>query len=98
MKNDGWVRWSQWYRDGDFSFGQMPLRAVQPELQKFKKEAHRLLQETGADHVLYGVEEYDSDGDLEEVRFYLEPMNEDEFEEHVVKKSAGLVVYAVHKR
>lgn len=98
MKNDGWVRWSQWYRDGGFSFGQMPLCTVQPELQKFEKEAHRLLKETGADHVLYGVKEYDRDGELEEVRFYLEPMNEDEFEERVVKKSAGLTVYALHAR
>ena len=52
----------------------------------------------GADHVLYGVKEYDSDGNLDTVRFYLEPMSEQEFEDRVVKNSAGMTVYAVHKR
>lgn len=68
------------------------------ELQKFEAEAIKVLKETGADHVLYGVKEYDSDGDLDTVRFYLEPMSEQEFEDRVVKNSAGMTVYAVHKR
>ena len=98
MKNNGWVEWQQWTASGLVGFGQMPLRDVQHELQKFEAEALKILKETGADHVLYGVKEYDSDGDLDMVRFYLEPMSEQEFEDRVVKNSAGMTVYAVHKR
>ena len=98
MKNDSWVKWMQWTSAGLVDFGQMPLRNVGKELQKFELEARKLLKETGADHVLYGVKEYDKDGDLETVRFYLEPMSEQEFEDRVVKNSQGLTVYAVHKR
>lgn len=98
MKNSGWVKWKQWTANGLVAFGQMPNRDVGRELQKFEAEAANILKKTGADHVLYGVKAYDGDGDLEEVRFYLEPMSEQEFEDRVVKNSAGLTVYAVHKR
>ena len=98
MKNGGWVRWRHWTESGLVAFGQMPIRDVGRELQKFEAEAIKVLKETGADHVLYGVKEYDSDGDLDTVRFYLEPLSEQEFEDRVVKNSAGMTVYAVHKR
>lgn len=98
MKDGGWIRWRQWTADGLIAFGQMPNRDVGRELRKFEAEAAKILKKTGADHVLYGVKEYDGDGNLEEVRFYLEPMSEQEFEDRVVKNSAGLTVYAVHKR
>lgn len=93
-----WVRWRHWTANGLVGFGEMPLQNVERELQKFEKEAACILKKTGAAHVLYGVKEYDNDGELEEVRFYLEPMSDDEFEELVVKKSAGLTVYALHAR
>lgn len=64
MKNGGWVRWRHWTERGLVAFGQMPIRDVGRELQKFEAEAIKVLKETGADHVLYGVKEYDSDGDL----------------------------------
>lgn len=93
-----WVKWKHWTSSGLVGFGQMPCENVETELQKFEKEAYRILKETGVDHVLYGVKEFDENGDLEEVRFYLEPMSEAEFENDVVKKSAGLMVYALHAR
>lgn len=58
MKNGGWVRWRHWTENGLVAFGQMPLRDVGRELQKFEAEAIKILKETGADHVLYGVKEY----------------------------------------
>ena len=60
MKNGGWVRWRHWTANGMVAFGQMPLRDVGRELQKFEAEAIKILKETGADHVLYGVKEYDA--------------------------------------
>ncbi len=98
MKNGGWVRWTQWAPEGLADFGQMPILDVGKELQKFEREAAKILKETDADHVLYGVKEYDGDGDLEAVRFYLKPMSEQEFEDRVVKNCTGMTVYAVHKR
>ena len=98
MRTPGWVVWKHWTASGLESFGQMPLRDVTKELQKFETEALRLLKQTGADHVLYGVKVYDGDGDLEEVRFYLEPMSEQEFEERVAKNAMNWTVFAVHKR
>lgn len=86
---DGGMRYEKWWvgpvetlarRTGWSRLGRWPLRDVGRELQKFEAEAIKILKETGADHVLYGVKEYDSDGNLDTVRFYLEPMSEQEFE------------------
>lgn len=46
--------------------------------------------------VLYGRKLYDEGGDLEELRFYLMPMTDEEFEKEVVPLN-GQQVYAVHK-
>lgn len=73
----------------------MRWRDIQLNLQKFEQEAKKLLEETGADHVVYGMKIYE-DGRLKEARFYLQPMNEEEFER--VAKLRGVVVYALHKR
>lgn len=73
----------------------MRWRDIQLNLQKFEQEAKKLLEETGADHVVYGMKIYE-DGHLKEARFYLRPMNEEEFER--VAKLRGVVVYALHKR
>ena len=72
----------------------MRWRDIQLNLQKFEQEAKKLLEETGADHVVYGMKIYE-DGHLKEARFYLQPMKE-EFER--VAKLRGVVVYALHKR
>ena len=92
-----WIRWSQWSEDGMIGFGQMPGESVEKNLQEFEKEAKKLLEKTGADHVLYGVKDYDETGSLEEVRFYLIAMTDEEFEKDVASKS-GLTVYALHRR
>ena len=97
MKNNGWVRWTQWTSAGLVNFGQMPLRNVDQELRTFEVEAAKILKETGAAHVLYGVKRYDEDGDLDEVRFYLEPMDDERFEKDVANKT-GVVVYALHAK
>ena len=95
MKNGGWVRWKQWTKSGLVAFGQMPIRDVGRELQKFEAEAFKILNETGADHVLYGVKLYGDDGNLKSVSFYLEPMDDVRFEKVVANKT-DVVVYALH--
>ena len=43
------------------------------------------------------MKSYGDGGELEEVRFYLEPMTDERFEKDVASKT-GFVVYAVHAR
>ena len=73
----------------------MRWRDIQLNLQKFEQEAKTLLDETGADHGVYGMKIYE-DGHLKEVRFYLQPMDEEEFDR--VARLKGVIVYALHKR
>ena len=96
MSESRWVRWSQWAEHGMVGRGVMTKREMQSELQRFEVKARKLLTETGADHVLYGRKLYDDDGGLDELRFYLFPMTDEEFEKEVVPLN-GQQVYAVHK-
>lgn len=93
---NSWVKWSQWTGEGMVNFGQMPVRDIAKYLQAFEVDAKEVLQKTGADHVLYGVKQYE-DGTLTEVRFYMIPMDDEQFEKDVANKR-GVVVFALHKR
>lgn len=93
---NSWVRWSQWTGEGMVNFGQMPVRDIAKYLQAFEMDAKEVLEKTGADHVLYGVKQYE-DGTLTEVRFYMIPMDDEQFERDVASKR-GVVVFALHKR
>ncbi len=88
------IDWSQWTEGGMVGMGQMTLQDVQGNLQKFEQEARKVMDETGADHVVYGMKIYE-DGHLKEVRFYLQPMSEEEFDR--VASLSGVIVYALHK-
>ena len=96
MNDSEFVRWSYWPKVGPVEHGQMPRKKMQENLQRFEVEARKLLAETGADHVLYGRKLYDEGGELEELRFYLMPMSDEEFEKEVVPLKSQQV-YAVHK-
>ena len=96
MNDSEFVRWSYWPKVGPVEHGKMPRKKMQENLQRFEVEARKLLAETGADHVLYGRKLYDDDGELDELRFYLFPMTDEEFEKEVVPLN-GQQVYAVHK-
>lgn len=92
-----WVRWSQWDNGGMVGFGQMPVQDVEKDLQKFEQEASIILKKTGADHVVYGLKVYDDEGELAAVKFYLKPMNDEDFQKDVASLK-DVVVYALHKR
>ena len=90
-----WIRWSRWDSNGRIEGGQMRWRDIQLSLQKFEREAKKLLDETGADHVVYGMKRYGEDDELAEVRFYLTPMSDEEFDS--VASIRGVTVYALHR-
>ena len=96
MSDPYWVRWSYWSKVGPVEARRMPRKEMQENLQRFEAKARKLLAETGADHVLYGRKLYSESGELEELRFYLMPMTDDEFEERVALLK-NQQVYALHK-
>lgn len=91
-----WVRWSHWADQGMTEFGQGPLNKLEESIQEFEREARKVMDETGADHVVYAVKYYDDDGELDEIRFYMIPMSDEEFQKDVAGKP-GIRVYALHK-
>ena len=96
MSDPSLVRWSFWPKVGPVEHGKMPRNKMQENLQRYEVEARKLLAETGADHVVYGRKLFADDGELEELRFYLMPMTDEEFEDRVVPLK-NQQVYAVHK-
>lgn len=91
-----WVRWSHWTDAGMVEFGQGPLNKLEESIREFEKEAKKVLEDTGADHVVYAVKEYGKDDELDEIRFYMIPMSDEEFQKDVASQP-GLRVYALHK-
>ena len=89
------VKWSHWGAAGLIERGEMPRDNMQENLQKFELEASRLLKETGAAHVVYGSKLFDEAGELKEIRFYLLPVDEKEFDR--ISRIQQQQVYAVHK-
>ena len=92
------VKWSQWSDLGLMNFGQMPMKDVNKTLREFNAEAIKILKETRVDHVLYGIKFYDNSGErLEEVKFYMLPLSDEEFDRKF-NISMNMIVYAVHRR
>lgn len=75
----------------------MPASQVLPDIQKAEKKASKVLKETGADHVLYGMKIYDGENRLQIVHFYMWPMQEEEFDK-LATRSRGTLIYALHRR
>lgn len=92
-----WVRWSHWTDAGMVEFGQGPINKLEESIREFEKEAKKVLEETGADHVVYAVKYYDDDEALDEIRFYMIPMADEEFQKDVASQ-VGVRVYALHNR
>lgn len=71
----------------------------------WRDAAHKVLKNTGADHVIYCTVEYDTDNIPVEVNFYMEPLTDADFYERTdaavrdaIKKGNTMFVGAVHKR
>ena len=96
MQDRGWVDWQQWSDAGLVGFGQMPVKNVAARLREFSQEAKKILDKTGADHVVYGLKVYGEDGELETVKFYLFPMDDATFDKDVASMK-NCTVYALHK-
>lgn len=92
-----WIPWSYWPEVGPVDRGRAPYPEVMDLLKQYEAEAKKLLDSTGADHVLYGRKLYDKEWNLAEIRFYLLPMDDERFERDIVPLTNQLV-YALHSR
>lgn len=100
-----YIKWSYWGGGGTLiDYGQMPLTDVQKHIQRFEKEAKKLLDEKSnecgwdaVDHVVYAIKTRDEDGKLVEVRFYMTAMNDKRFDVWVSELQKGEQIYALHK-
>lgn len=98
MQTTKWVSWSQWANGkGMVDYGQMPICDIGKNLRRFEQKAAKLLKESGADHVVYGLKIYNENGELDNVKFYLHPISDEEFQRDVATLT-GCTVYALHKR
>ena len=95
--SDGFVRWFQWSGGRLIICGQMRRSEIAQTLREFEAEAQKILERSGADHVLYGIKWYEEDGSLSRVSLYIDPMTEEEFEKDVTRLT-NVQVYAVHAR
>lgn len=90
------VNWSQWdATEGRVAKGQMPLATAVKQMHQFGMAAKLLLESTNVDHVLYGLMIYDGD-DVSAVQFYMNPMNDKEFDKNC-GRIRNAMVYAVHR-
>lgn len=95
-QNPRYVKWSHVNQDGFVGKDWMLRSEVQNKIQEFEQAAKKILEDTGADHVLYAIKYFDDNCTLEEVKFYELPMTDEEFEDRVARQ-VRVQVYALHK-
>lgn len=94
---NGWVQYEQWNDSGCVRSGPLPVRDVQKYLREFELAAKKLLDETGADHVVYAWKKYKDNGEFYKICFYEgTALSEEEFCDRTGKASG--IIYALHRR
>ena len=83
--------------NGHFERGMMPYDHIPQAIATRATLAKKEMQLRNPDHVLYGMKCFDSLGALEEVRFYMMSLTDDQFAK-LVKPLKNTMVYAVHKQ
>ena len=92
-----WIRWSRYSDSAVVETGEMPPRNLPMVLKSYGEQAKELLEQNGADHVVYAVIEYTPESKIKEVQFYMLELDDATFLERV-NLLTDSVVYAVHKR
>ena len=92
-----WIRWTRYEGTKEVEVGQMPYNQAIETLKQYGAEAKKNLDATGADHIVYGLVEYDKQGKPIEIGFYNLAFADADFQQRVVGL-ANSTVYAVHSR
>lgn len=93
--NENLATWHQWDETGVIAYGNMSYPDAMKEMQEFELEAKKVLEETGADHVVYGSRKLTVYG--WEVNYYMIPMDDERFYKDIWRIKDRLI-YALHKR
>lgn len=95
MKN--WVE--RMFFDGKYFAGGIPKRDIPKLKAEYRAAAHKVLDESGADHVVYCYIDYDSEGEITMARFYSGlKMSDAEFDKTTGELTDDFFVGAVHNR
>ena len=91
------IRWSRWnWSTGCVDKGMMEEGEILPSMTRRAKEAVKILKESKAEHVVYGMTIYDGYKPVA-VHFFMWPMGQEQFDQ-VAKKCRCAMVYAIHRR
>lgn len=93
----GWIQYEQWNASGFVREGVIPVRDIQKHLREFELAAKKLIDETGADHVVYAWKKYDEHSELRKIYFY-EGMTLDDEKFFGRNDKLPGIIYALHKR
>jgi len=97
MCEQKFIRWVEKDSNGEVHMGQMPAQRIQENLRVYESKARRMLAETGADHVTYGIMCFNEDGDAEQLALRLQPMDDERYSRYAAGME-NVTVYAVHKK
>lgn len=97
MAIDGLFKWRLRGTDGRvIRRGVSYLDTLPSLLNDFRRSAFSMMNNTGADHVVYATKHYGQDGAMSCVDFCLRPMKDSEFDVKVASLP-NVVVYALHR-
>lgn len=91
------VRWCQYGDRRVIDKGQMLVSQIPHSLKAFEMAARKVMEYTGADHVLYGAKIYDKADTLASMQFYMMPMCDAEFQK-ITRRIHNSMIYALHRR
>lgn len=95
--NTGWVMYEQWNDSGFVREGPLPARDVSKYLIEFELAAKKLMDETGADHVIYAWKKYNEKDEFYKICFYEGvALSDEEFYERT--NNINGILYALHRR
>lgn len=89
------VKWSLMDTTGCKQRGEIELAQIPSTLLWFEREAAKIMERTGAAHVLYGIKIYGADDCLKTVQFYMKPMEDEEFY-RLTGRVRNAMIYALH--
>lgn len=99
------IGWKMDVKNGRGVRGEATAGELHGVLRRFAKIATAKMKKTDADHVLYGIKTYDKNGSICGVRFFMDPMSDEDYERmtdeefsKAAKRSGSVLIYAVHSR
>lgn len=91
-----WVPFRRWSNGVITGAGQIEAKQIPDKLSEYRGAAAAIMKATGAAHVLYGIKDYDSNGEIKMFQLYLEQMDDQKFNAFA-ENTGNSMVYALHR-